>query len=122
MLSWTGWKKMRLHRSENEYEVFQERFGDYVNYSLNRDDVLDGFYAAYMKEKPLEQLVLIEDSAELEDDLYERFTEESNWFDSVLALLKPGKIDAEDEYAEFADDFEIEPAEDNMLYWCRYEP
>ena len=115
---------MSIQDERNEHEKFQRKFGDYTTYELNREQVLDGFYAAYRKQKGLEHLVLVEDPSKLEDDLYEYFSEEGGWTDSVLDLLRAPLSDpgSGDDYAEFMDDFEIEPTEEQLLYRCRYDP
>lgn len=109
---------MSFQQDQNEYEEFQEKFGDYITYDLNREQVLDGFYAAYQKEKTLEELVLVENPAELEEDFYEYFSEDSGWTESIRDLLKPLLSEdevEEKEYAEFMDDFEVESTEEEML-------
>lgn len=114
---------MSFQQNRNEYEEFQEKFGDYLTYDLNREQVLDGFYAAYQKEKPLEQLVVVEEPESIEDDLFEHFSESSSWLGSILSALNFSDTDAGDEgYAAFMDDFEIEPTEEEMMYRCRYDP
>lgn len=108
----------------NEFREFQERFGDYTNYDMNEEEILDKFHDAYREGEELEELLLVEDPNEFEEDVFDYFAHRDQGWLSGIADSIPHIDDRIDEesYLEFIQDFEIEPAEEDMLYWCRYDP
>lgn len=114
-----------VSKTLNEFERFEQRYGDYTFYETSREEILEELYTAFKQEQSVEKLVMVEHPSRIDDDLFEHFLEEEQ--DIVSSVLGPfsslldGKVE-EEVYSDFADGFEIESAGEDMLYWCRYEP